>query len=371
MNLKYLKISTLIILCSLMCFSFILGCKSALLPNGPYDVPTVTPTTTNTATPTNSPTPTATLGPVNVSCYVNYGGSSQNGVSWNLVDPNGNTINTTTQTSGGTPLLFTPSFDGIYSVNIPTQTRYLYSSQPLTIAGAGNYSVTFSCSGQTLSTNPTSIGYSSSVGYQIPVTVSYSYSGNLDVPVSIITSGLSSAFSVSSGQVVLNSAGSSGVVTLTKNSCSVGNTSLNLSANDFGNSQTSSASVPINRGYSIPVTFYYSATNLTRSGGGYDPVGATLTVYASDGGLSCGASYTFTTTFQPSGGPAPVTYSGSANNSVQSVVNMNSLTATINYVTVTDITFALPDGSMRACSGCVSFSAPSGIGKTEILTTSY
>ena len=95
MNLKYLKISTLIILCSLMCFSFILGCKSTQLPNGPYDVPTVTATATNTATPTNSPTPTATLGPVNVSCYVNYGGSSQNGVSWNLVDPNGNTINTT------------------------------------------------------------------------------------------------------------------------------------------------------------------------------------------------------------------------------------------------------------------------------------
>jgi hypothetical protein len=354
-----------------MCFSFILGCKSTQLPNGPYDVPTVTATATNTATPTNSPTPTATLGPVNVSCYVNYGGSSQNGVSWNLVDPNGNTINTTTQTSGGTPLLFTPSFDGIYSVNIPTQTRYLYSSQPLTIAGAGNYSVTFSCSGQTLSTNPTSIGYSSSVGYQIPVTVSYSYSGNLDVPVSIITSGLSSAFSVSSGQVVLNSAGSSGVVTLTKNSCSLGNTSLNLSANDFGGTQTSSASVPINRGYSIPVTFSYSATNLTHSG---STVNATLTIFADDGGISCGSNYSFNTSFQPSFGPAPVPYSGSANNSVSGVINMSSSTIiseVSDYVTATDITFTLPDGSTRTCSGCISFSAPNGIGKTEILSTSY
>ena len=270
MNLKYLKISTLIILCSLMCFSFILGCKSALLPNGPYDVPTVTPTTTNTATPTNSPTPTATLGPVNVSCYVNYGGSSQTGVSWNLVDPNGNTINTTTQTSGGTPLLFTPSFDGIYSVNIPTQTRYLYSSQPLTIAGAGNYSVTFSCSGQTISTNPTSIGYSSSVGNQIPVTVSYSYSGNLDVPVSIQSSGLSSAFSVSPSHVILNTLGSMTPLTITKNSCDANSTSLNFTAFDLlGGATSASANIAISKNYSIPVSILFSSnvsiTNANRN----------------------------------------------------------------------------------------------------------
>ncbi len=270
MNLKYLKISTLIILCSLMCFSFILGCKSTQLPNGPYDVPTVTATATNTATPTNSPTPTATLGPVNVSCYVNYGGSSQNGVSWNLVDPNGNTINTTTQTSGGTPLLFTPSFDGIYSVNIPTQTRYLYSSQPLTIAGAGNYAVTFSCSGQTISTNPTSIGYSSSVGYQIPVTVSYSYSGNLDVPVSIQTSGLSSAFSVSPSHVILNTLGSMAPLTITKNSCDANSTSLNFTAFDLlGGATNATSNIGISKNYSIPVSILFSSnvsiTNANRN----------------------------------------------------------------------------------------------------------
>ena len=263
MNHEHLKISTLIILCSLVCFSFILGCKSAQLPNGPYDVPTVTPTVTNTATATSSPTPTATLGPVNVSCYVNYGGSSQTGVSWNVVDPNGNTINTTTQTSGGTPFLFTPSFDGIYSVNIPTQSRYLYSSQPLTIAGAGNYAVTFSCSGQTLSTNPTSIAYSSSVGDQSPVTVSYSYIGNLDVPVSIQTSGLAAAFSVSPSYVILNTSGLSSPLTITKNSCDANSTSLNLTGFDLlGGPTNATSNIAISKNYSIPVSVLFSS-NIT------------------------------------------------------------------------------------------------------------
>jgi hypothetical protein len=278
MNRKHLKISTLIILCSLVCFGFILGCKSAQLPNGPYDVPTVTPTTTNTTTPTNSPTPTATLGPVNVSCYVNYGGS-QTGVSWNVVDPNGNTINTTAQTSGGTPFLFTPSFDGIYSVNIPTQTRYLYSSQPLTIAGAGNYSVTFSCSGQTLSTNPTSIAYSSSVGYQIPVTVSYSYSGNLDVPVSIQTSGLSSAFGVSPSYVILNTSGSMPSLTVTKNSCDANSTSLNLTGFDLlGGVTNATSNIGISKNYSIPVSILFSSNTTIISGGIHCPSELTGTV---------------------------------------------------------------------------------------------
>jgi len=367
---KCLKFSVPIILCVLTGFGFILGCKSTQLPNGPFDVPTVTSTVTNTATATYSPTPTATLGPVNVSCYVNYAGNSQTGVSWNVVDPNGNTINITTQTSGGTPFLFTPSFDGVYSVNIPTQTRYLYSSQPLTIAGAGNYSVTFSCSGQTLSTNPTSIAYSTAVGYQIPVTVSYTYSGNLNVPVSVITSGLSSAFSVSSGQVILNSAGSSGAITLTKNSCSVDNTSLNLSANDFDNIQTSSASVPVNRGYSIPVTFYYLANNAKYAGAG-SAATATLIFSVTDSTISCGSTYSFNTTFQPSTGPAPVPYSGFFTDSAPSTINMSSGPVFSNWVSVTNITFTLPDGSSRTCSGCVSFSSPNGIGQTELLSTSY
>ncbi len=135
-----------------------LGCKGTSTPlghNGPFDVPTTTP------------------GPVTVTCYLNYNGFQSN-INWNLVDSNGNTINSTSQSTGSTGLSFQPTLWGVYSVNIPAQTPYLYSSQSVTITGSGNYSVTFSCSNETLSSNPSSVSYSANVGYQIPITISYS-----------------------------------------------------------------------------------------------------------------------------------------------------------------------------------------------------
>lgn len=262
---KYLKISSLFALCCLVGISFIVGCKNADAPlghQGPFDVPPAT------ATITNTPTFTATPGPVNVSCYVNYNGN-QSGLSWNLVDPNGNTLNQTVQSTGGTVFPFTPSIYGVYSVNIPTQTSYLYSSQPLTITGAGNYSVTFTCSGQTLSTNPTSFNYSSAVGYQTPVTVSYSYSGNLDVPVSIQTGGLSSAFSVSPSYVVLNNSGALGTLTVTKNTAYFSNTTLSLYAYDLlGGTSIATSNISILRGFTIPVTITINNNLFVRSNGG-------------------------------------------------------------------------------------------------------
>ena len=92
MNRNHFKISTLVILCSLAWFDFLLDCKNPPIPFNPYDIPTAI---------ANPPTVTAIFVPVNVSCYVTYGGSYQLERSWDFLDPYGNTINVTHQSSRG------------------------------------------------------------------------------------------------------------------------------------------------------------------------------------------------------------------------------------------------------------------------------
>jgi len=374
---KYLKFSGLVAIGSLACFSLIAGCKNAG-PVRPYDVPVATSTATNTPTMVNSPTATFTLtatptvtitptpGPVNVSCYVTYNGN-QSGLSWNLVDPNGNTVNQTTQSTGGTPFLFTPSVFGTYSVNIPTQTNYLYSSQPLTIRGSGNYSVTFTCSGQTLSTNPASFNYSSAIGYQTPVTVSYSYSGNLDVPVSVQTSGLDSSFSVLPSYVILNNSGSSGFLNVSKNICDTNNTSLGFAAYRLlGGSTVATSNISINKGYSIPVNFYYSYSGaVTQAGLGsfINTSGAvTYTISCTDSSLSCSVTPYSISYGQLALSPYGVNYGSSGSgsfgqgSSATFSFNWNYATGTSGLLSTLSmpITATLPNSSQ--VTGNISFS---------------
>jgi hypothetical protein len=358
---NYLKFSGLMALGSLACFSLMVGCKNAENPlghQGPFDVPTSTFTITATPTITNTPTATSTPGPVNVSCYVNYGGS-QSGVSWNLVDPNGNTVNTTAQSSGGTPFLFTLSAYGSYSVNIPTQTKYLYSTQPLTITGPGNYSVTFTCSGQTLSVNPTFFNYSSVVGYQTPVTVSYSYSGNLDVPVSVQTSGLDSSFSVLPSYVILNNSGSSGILNVSKNICDTNNTSLNFTAYGLiGSSTVATSNTSINRGYSIPVSFLFSY------GGSYYNCGTqngsvAITIFAVDGGLNCSS-----TPYMVQGSPVPSGFGGGITPSSFSA----NLSNTVNYVFTSTFSGYTNSSDSNNLDYPVTFNIPGGTQLTGVIS---
>ncbi len=376
------KIFSLVVLCLLMCFSFMTGCKNTDTPlghQGPFDVPTNTSTITATSTITNTPTATPTPGPVNVSCYVNYGGS-QLGVSWNLVDPNGNTVNLTAQSSGGTPFLFTLSTYGTYSVNIPTQTKYLYSSQPLTITGPGNYSVTFTCSGQALSVNPTSFNYASTVGNQTPVTVSYSYSGNLDIPVSIQTSGLDSSFSVLPSYVILSGSSLSAPLTVTKNSCDLSNTSLNFSANDLlGGTTGITSNISINRGYLIPVNFYYSysgAVTVTTPSILSDVSGSvTYTISCTDSSLSCAAKpYTASygqSTLSPYGQSFGSSGSNSFGQGSSMTFSFNWNYAFANASTTTNsvpITVTLPNSTQM--TGNISFNYASSFAATSVVSDS-
>lgn len=261
MNQNYLKISTLIIICSLACFSFILGCKNAANPLGPYDVPTATPTYTNTPTntatvntPTITDTATATYTPQAIffNVTVTYLGNGKTGVPFNVVDPSGNTLGTST--TGSAPVSIASYVYGNYSVNIPTNNPYSYSSTIVNVTGPSNYNVPFVFSNPVISANPTNLSYQSAVGYQIPVTVSYSSVGNLNVPVSIVANGLPSAFVVTPTSSTVTT-GNSTVITVVKNTNYFNSASLNFFAFDFvGTYVGTTAALNLTRGYTIPVT---------------------------------------------------------------------------------------------------------------------
>src|SRR5665213_2066120 len=256
MNRNHLKISTFVVLCSLAWFGFILGCKNAANPLGPYDVPTATSTITTTSTITSTPTSTSTPGAVNVTVNVNYAGNAKTGITFDLVDPSGNTITTTTN---NTLYSFNPSVYGNYSVNIPTQSIYAYSQSLLNIPGPGNYSVAFSNGTPSLTVNPTTYFYQSAIGYSLPMTISYTSTGNLNVPAYISVSGLPSAFGIQPSAQD-SSSGPLGISTL----------------------------LQVERGYTIPVTVFYSYNAAMTHVSCIGAIGAISIIFnVFDQGLNC------------------------------------------------------------------------------------
>ncbi|SRR5665213_242397 len=285
MNRNHLKISTFVVLCSLAWFGFILGCKNAANPLGPYDVPTATSTITTTSTITSTPTSTSTPGAVNVTVNVNYAGNAKTGITFDLVDPSGNTITTTTN---NTLYSFNPSVYGNYSVNIPTQSIYAYSQSLLNIPGPGNYSVAFSNGTPSLTVNPTTYFYQSAIGYSLPMTISYTSTGNLNVPAYISVSGLPSAFGIQPSVPVIQ-ANTSSAVTFFRNACYVSNFSIQFAAQDSSSGPLGiSTLLQVERGYTIPVTVFYSYNAAMTHVSCIGAIGAISIIFnVFDQGLNC------------------------------------------------------------------------------------
>ena len=269
------------------------ACNKANIPSA-YNVATTTPTPSYTPTITGTPTNTPIASPIFFNVTVNYNGVIKTGVSYNIVDQAGVTVATTTNTA---PYSYTAYDYGTYTINILPNNPYALSTQTVLVTGPGLVTIAFSATGFTLQTTPTSLSYQSSIGYQIPVVVDYSMTGNLNIPCNVTASGLPSAFSNSPTNVVLQP-NTSATETIYRNSCYVQNTSLQFSGSDLsGTGLISTTTINLNKGYPINVTLYAtsSVSSITSSDPGDPSAGhwycnETDTAWFSDGGLGC--SYT-------------------------------------------------------------------------------
>ncbi len=311
----------------IICITALISCNHSTAPLGiqtsnGFDVPTQTWTPSYTPTITGTPTITPIASPIIFNVTVNYGGV-KTGVSYNIVDQAGVTVATTTNT---VPYSYAAYDFGTYTINILPNNPYALSSQTVLVTGPGLVTVPFSSSGWSLSTNPSSLIYQSSSGYQTPVTVLYSASGNLNVPAVITAGGLASAFSVSPSSLTLQP-NTSGPLTITKGACYVQNTSLNFSASDNqGGSLYSTSAIAFNKGFTVNVNLSWNSANngtvVSGCGGGcvYTTTW-TDTLQLSDGGLGCsysvnfdGSSYTLSNGQSATSNPSAIcTFSGCTN----------------------------------------------------------
>jgi hypothetical protein len=284
MNRNRLKISALAILCLLVWFGFILGCKNAVNPLGPYDVPTATSTITSTATSTFTITPTSTQEPVTFSVVVLYNSTPQPNVTFTVADSAGVTLGGGI-TGNGVPgtYSFIPSYSqyGNFYVNVPNQSRFGSSSVTLNILAPGNFPVNFSCSNPVIINN--SVTYSSGTGVSYPVSLTYSSTGNLNVPVSIVGNSYNNGLSWNSFIFNTNTSGNVFTENVTKSSCVNHSVSFAYTANDFLGNNIISNSFLITPTYQITASLYCSEDN---SGLYY--------LHINDNSLSCSSGYLLT-----------------------------------------------------------------------------
>ncbi|HJT25220.1 MAG TPA: hypothetical protein VJ873_11640, partial [bacterium] len=161
MKKSYWVVSILLVLA--MSSSGYMGCNKTDHPFGIYapnglDVP--------------SPTFTPQSGSINVYVFDNF--SAVQGVSINLIDPYGNKMGPTTTQAGVGYAAFNPPnlYNGTWTAVVSSQSvsytvspsgtpfqfkrTYDYSTLPITIIGSGQYSVSFTTGGNSVSINPVS-----------------------------------------------------------------------------------------------------------------------------------------------------------------------------------------------------------------------
>jgi hypothetical protein len=344
--------------------SLVVSCKKSNTPLG-------IPNTTGFDIPTSSPTVTSTPGSTNLIVNVNYPSANTVGVGFALVDPSGNTLATSTTNNTGTPLVFNPTTFGVYQVAVTAQGLYGYSTTPVTVNSVGNYSANFTASGFSIAANPTSYSYLSAIGYQIPITVSYSQTGNLNIPVSVVLAGLPSAFGQSQNYLMLNNNGASAAVTLYRNACYVNNTSLQFIADRLDGTNVNSTNfLPITRAYSIPVTVFYSYTYANEVGGTCGSailgnVQVNFTVFDQDLNCSSGTPYTFYGSGNADTNNANVQFNNSNSTSTFSFGQSFPINAPIAFSELSGAG-ASPGGTSNGFSLPVTFAYPGGQINTNV-----
>ncbi|HVZ79169.1 MAG TPA: hypothetical protein VHE12_00050 [bacterium] len=315
--LKYLTVISVVTI-SLIGSIQILGCNKTDHPfgiNAPLglDRPTVTPT------------PQSGTIEIYVQDSAIVSSGAVQGVSISLIEPGGVTFGfATTQPVVGYAA-FNPEnlLSGIWLAEVPAQSvsyqvvssgvttpvrrTYGQSTIPITISGAGQYAVTFSATGNIVSVSPVSQTMNLSIPNFLPLTVTYSQSGNLDVPVTVTMSGLPNLLSFS----YLNpnswqfGGGNSyfAAVTISKTSCYAQPISLTLAANDMSGNPITATGAVITKGWSVPVTALMDKHSL---GGGPSQEVCYMRV---DSANDCGISlYTISYQIGSSDPPGGATY---------------------------------------------------------------
>lgn len=274
--MKFQPISFAVIfsLLPIIAFTLFEGCKKDSTPlgvNAPlgFDFPTYTPTPVK--------------GAFNI--YV-YDTIPRQGVTVVLYDTTfSNPVTNVTDQFGNAP--FNPSNlqIGTYTAVVLAQGRYGYSSQGITLTSLPNgpVSCSFIAASQSLTINsgiPAS--YTTSSGTSaFNFGVSYIQPGTLDVPVSISTNALDSAWTSTPSAFVLSMSNPSTIASIDRNSCSVLNEPVTWTALDFLGSPVGVVGTVINKTFGVNVQVSVSTTFSTCQcfgGNCHDTMTSTLTL---------------------------------------------------------------------------------------------
>ncbi|HJT25732.1 MAG TPA: hypothetical protein VJ873_14245 [bacterium] len=227
------------------------GCKKTDSPMGIYapnglDVP--------------SPTFTPLAGTINVyvvDAETNTGfATNVSGVTVRLTDPNSEPY---TQVTGNAPFdyaafNFLPIKTGAWTAEVLTQattvTSFYDSTQPFTVTGTGQATVTFTAEAGSLTVSPVSIQYFYGSGYSYPVTLTYIQSGNLSVPVSVCETNILPPGFNAPQSVVLGEGVNSSVVTITQGICYDQSVIVSFTGFDFLGNKIFTPTVSMSKGYS-------------------------------------------------------------------------------------------------------------------------
>lgn len=320
------------------------GCKDTQTPlglNAPlgFDRPTLTPT--------------PQVGAVDV--YISDTGIAIQGVTVDLLDPSGNTVSvSTTQPVVGFAAFNPPTLNsGTWHAVVPAQSvsyvttgpatikhTYWNSTIPIVVSGGGSYSATFTTGNNTVSVSPVTATMALANPDYIPVTVSYSENGTLDVPVSVTLSGypLIPGFTLSSNPSFVFGGGNNlAPVSIIKNTCYYQSFPLSVSAYDFSGNPVAYVGGEVVKGWTIPVTCLICKHSL---GSGYEEVLFQAADAATS--LSCGASV-YSVSYQLQAGVDPPGGTVHVNN-----FPANTASASVSYTGGSDpyvrATFTIPNG---------------------------
>ncbi len=185
-----------------------------------------------------------------------------------LIDPTGNTVGpvTTVPVYGYAP--FNPTITNgtwtaevltggvsyvIQSSGVTINHYYYQSSQTFPVTGSGNYAVSFINGNNTVNVSPVSMLDLYPTQYDIPLTVTYNQSGNLNVPITIQSPTLPTGWTSIPANFVLGEGITQQGVSIDKSSCYGGSVPYTIAANDFTGYQITSSPATIYRDYPVSV----------------------------------------------------------------------------------------------------------------------
>ena len=181
------------------------------------------------------PSPTATPAHGAFNCYV-YDNGGKQGVTVILLDPAlSNPVTNLTDQFGNAIFNPYPLIVGTYTAEVPAQGRYGLSALPITITNVaqGAVSCTFTAASQALTiTSGAPASFVSGNG-TFNIGVSYVQPGSLDVPITVTTNSLPSAWNASPATFVLGMNNPATVLSVNKTACAVLNLPVSISGTDF------------------------------------------------------------------------------------------------------------------------------------------